>query len=70
MKGIDFKARQLWLDFDCAASIALCVVAGPIDDFCNWFKTWKGIKPKTKSVNKVKWLWVELTSVNKALNLE
>lgn len=50
MKGIEFKARQLWLDFECAASIALRVVADGIDEFRRWFKHWKA-KPKTKAVN-------------------
>lgn len=62
MKGIEFKSRQLWLDFECSASIALRVVADSIDDFRKWFKAWSK-QPKTKPVNKAKWLWVELTDI-------
>lgn len=62
MKGTEFKSRQAWLNFECAASIALQVVAESIDDFRNWFKKWSA-KPKAKPVNKAKWLWSELTGI-------
>lgn len=63
MKGIEFKSRQLWLDFECATSIALRVVADSIESFRNWFKEWKGSKPRKIIVNKSKWLWPEMTGI-------
>lgn len=63
MKGIEFKSRQLWLDFECAASIALNVMADSIDEFRAWFKTWSKKEPKTKPMNKAKWLWSELAGI-------
>ncbi len=63
MKGIEFKSRQLWLDFECAAGIALQVVADSIDDLRKWFKEWKPKHIKVLIVNKSKWLWPELTSI-------
>ena len=63
MKGIEFKSRQLWLDFECATSIALLVVADSIESFRGWFKAWKKQPAKTKTVNRSKWLWVELTGI-------
>ncbi len=63
MKGIEFKSRQLWLDFECAASIALNVMADSIDSFRVWFKAWKKQPAKAKPVNKCKWLWPELISI-------
>lgn len=63
MKGIEFKSRQLWLNFECAASIALRVVADSIENFRDWFKAWKKQPAKTKPINRSKWLWVELKDI-------
>lgn len=63
MKSNEFKARQLWLDFECAASIALQVVADSIDNFRKWFKEWKPQKDKKPAINNSGWLWHNLTPV-------
>jgi len=70
MKGIEFRSRQLWLDFECAASIALRVIADSIDSFRSWYKAWKGEKPKAKPINKAKWLWSELTGIQQNLEFK
>jgi len=70
MKSIEFKTRQLRLDFECAASIALRVVADSIDDFRKWFKKWNVKVKQEKPVNKSKWLWVELKMLQANLRLE
>jgi antibiotic biosynthesis monooxygenase (ABM) superfamily enzyme len=46
MKGIEFKSRQLWLDFDCAIADALRAVADGIEGFRAWFKAWQPKKTK------------------------
>lgn len=63
MRNVEFKERQMWLDFECAVGIALRVVAGSIEDMRKWFKGWKGVKPKVKAVNKARWLWIELSMI-------
>ncbi|MGV3582889.1 MAG: hypothetical protein ACO1N8_11360 [Methylophilus sp.] len=62
MKGIEFKSRQLWLDFECATSIALRVMADSIENMRKWFKEWKK-KPAIKPTNPNKWLWIELENM-------
>lgn len=64
MKGIEFKSRQLWLDFECAASIALRVVADSIDNLREWFKEWKA-KPKAKAVNFSGFLFSECGAIGR-----
>lgn len=59
MKGSEFKESQLWLDFECAAGIALRVVAGSIEEMRKWFKAWKPKQVKVKEVNFSMWLWRE-----------
>lgn len=63
MKTLKFKSRQMWLEFGCAAGEALRVVAESIESFRAWFRAWKPKKVKISMVNRSKWLWVELTSV-------
>lgn len=62
MKGIEFKSRQLWLDFECAASIAIRVMADSIENMRKWFKDWNK-KPTSKPVNLAIWLWPELENM-------
>lgn len=60
MKSIEFKERQLWLEFECAAGIALQVITDSIDNFRKWFKRWNKKPAKNKKVNTSEWLWHEL----------
>lgn len=48
MKSIEFKSRQLWLEFECAVSDALRVVADSIENLKKWFKDWKPKKVKNR----------------------
>lgn len=62
MRNGEFKERQLWLDFECAVSIALRVVADSIENIRKWFKDWRK-KPVTKCVNLTIWLWPEFENM-------
>ena len=62
MKGIEFKTRQLWLDFECATSIAIRVMADSIENMRKWFKDWRK-KPVNKNVNLTIWLWTEFENM-------
>lgn len=52
MRSPEFKARQLWLEFVDATGIALRAIAEKIEDFRNWFKSWKGGTMKNKFDNR------------------
>lgn len=54
MKSDEFKSRQLWLDFGCAASIAYEILQKSVMDFRQWFKEWKPKKVVVKAVNLAK----------------
>lgn len=47
MKSLEFKSRQMWLEFECATHDALLAVAKSIENLRKWFKAWK---PK-KAIN-------------------
>jgi hypothetical protein len=53
----------MWLEFECAVSDALRVVADSIESLRKWFKDWKPKKVKICMSNKSKWLWVELINI-------
>lgn len=40
MKSKEFRERQLWLAFECAAGIALRAIADGMDEARRWFRGW------------------------------
>lgn len=63
MKGAEFKNRQFWLPFVDAVGIALEVMSETLFEFGKWFKDWKPKAPKKVFVNRAKWLFIELISI-------
>lgn len=68
MKGIEFKNRQAWLNFECAAGIALQCIADSIFEARLWLKKFIGKKPKKTYINRTKWLWPELIAIQQGFN--
>lgn len=54
MRSREFRERQGWLAFECAAGIALQVIADSMDEARRWFKGWVKVfrfRPKVKTDN-------------------
>jgi hypothetical protein len=57
----------MWLEFGCAASEAFKIMTEGIESFRKWFKEWKPLKAKVKSINHTKMLFssFEVTTPNR-----
>jgi hypothetical protein len=69
MRTNEFKERQAWLPFMDAVGIALEVMSETLFKFRKWFKGWKPKAVKIVSVNRAKWLFIELITIQQPFKL-